>query len=175
MAKPEDKTVLVVDDEEDVREFLADVLEDAGFNVQKAADGEEALAKVKAKCPDFISLDLVMPKKSGLRFLYELRHHDQLANIPVLIVTAHAHDELGKQDLQGILAGRSLTGPRVYLEKPIAPETYVRAVCESMGLEFEAGQKSADESELRRQAQRLMQDADAEKLEEVMSILKRRS
>jgi response regulator RpfG family c-di-GMP phosphodiesterase len=116
-----------------------------------------------------------MPKKSGLRFLYELRHHDQWANIPVLIVTAHAHDELGKQDLQGILAGRSLTGPRVYLEKPVEPEAYVRAVCESMGLQFDAGQKSANESELRRQVATLMQDADAEKLAEVMSVLKRKS
>ena len=175
MAKPEDKTVLIVDDEEDVREFLADVLEDAGFNVEKAADGEEALEKVKARRPDFISLDLVMPRKSGMKFLYELRHNEKWETIPVLIVTAHAHDDLGKQDLQGILAGRSLAGPKVYLEKPVDPDTYVRAVCESMGLQFEGSGREHDGEELRREVEELMQDANAEQLAEVLETLKRKS
>ena len=175
MAKPEDKTVLVVDDEEDVREFLADVLEDAGFNVVKAADGEEALEKVKAGRPDFISLDLVMPKRSGMKFLYELRHHEKWANIPVLIVTAHAHDELGRSDLQGIMAGRSLAGPRVYLEKPVEPDTYVRAVCEAMGLQFEGREEHREGPELRREVEKLMQDANADELAEVLELLKRKS
>ena len=174
MAKPEDKTVLVVDDEEDVREFLADVLEDAGFNVDKAADGEEALEKVAARRPDFISLDLVMPKKSGMKFLYELRHHEKWANIPVLIVTAHAHDELGKPDLQGIMAGRSLAGPKVYLEKPVEPDTYVRAVCDGLGLEFEGQAEPREEPELRREVEKLMQGANAGQLVEVLEMLKRK-
>jgi len=95
MTKPEDKTILVVDDEDDVRNYFAEVLLDAGFNVVTAADGEEALDKIKEQKPDFISLDLVMPKKSGIKFLYELRHNKLWANIPVVIVTAHAHDKLG--------------------------------------------------------------------------------
>jgi CheY-like chemotaxis protein len=69
MARPEDKTVLVVDDEEDVREYFAMALEDAGFNVLRAANGNEALERIREKTPDFISLDLVMPEKSGIRLL----------------------------------------------------------------------------------------------------------
>ncbi len=92
MTKPEEKTVLVVDDEEDVREFLSTVLEDAGFNVVTAADGVEALERIKEKVPDFISLDLVMPKKSGIKFLYELRHNKEWIKIPVVIVTHEARE-----------------------------------------------------------------------------------
>ncbi len=67
----EDKTVLVVDDEEDVREYLEAILEDAGFRVETAVDGEDGLAKVQVNPPDLVSLDLVMPKKSGIKFLYD--------------------------------------------------------------------------------------------------------
>ena len=73
MIKPEDKTILVVDDEPDVRTYLTMVLQDAGFNVMSASDGNEALAMVNEQKPDFISLDLVMPNKSGIRFYHELR------------------------------------------------------------------------------------------------------
>ena len=69
MTRPEDKTILVVDDEEDIREYLSTVLEDAGFNVVTAADGQEALERVETTIPDFISLDLVMPKKIGYQVL----------------------------------------------------------------------------------------------------------
>jgi CheY-like chemotaxis protein len=117
MLKPADKTILVVDDEEDVRDYFADILADAGFNVVTAADGEEALERVRERPPDFISLDLVMPRKSGIKFLYELRHNKQWAQIPVVIVTAHARDQSGEKDFQDIFEGKSFHGPKFYLEK----------------------------------------------------------
>ncbi|MHC4590261.1 MAG: response regulator, partial [Planctomycetota bacterium] len=88
MPSAENKTVLVVDDEPDVREYLASILRDARFNVLTAADGEEALEIARRDRPDFISLDLVMPRKSGQKVLYELRKDKALSRIPVLIVTA---------------------------------------------------------------------------------------
>ena len=171
MAKPEDKTVLVVDDEADVREFLSEVLTDAGFNVVTAGDGVEALEQVRAQRPDFISLDLVMPKKSGMKFLYELRHHREWEKIPVLIVTAHANDELGRGELQGILAGGSLTGSKVYLEKPIQPEAYVRAVCDAVGVE-PPDESTATRDDLRQQAERLVQGASDEQLAKIVALLR---
>jgi len=77
VARPEDKTILVVDDEPDTVTFLQTTLQYAGFQVMTASNGEEALERVKEKKPDFISLDLVMPKKSGIRFLYELRKNKE--------------------------------------------------------------------------------------------------
>ena len=111
MAGPEDKTVLVVDDEPNVRLYLQAILEDAGFKVVAAADGEEALDIIRQKKPDFISLDLVMPRKSGHKLLYELRKDSVLSKIPVLIVTAHAKDEMGQKDLDDLLENRVMSGP----------------------------------------------------------------
>ena len=67
--RPEDTTVLVVDDEPDVVTYLSSVLEDAGIRVLAAHDGEEALGILESNEVDLISMDLVMPRKSGIRLL----------------------------------------------------------------------------------------------------------
>jgi len=135
MVQPADKTILVVDDEPDVRDYLRMILEDAGFVVVTAGDGEEAMEIVRRDRPDFISLDLIMPRKSGHRFLRELKRDRELARIPVLIVTAHAKDEMGKRDLKDILDSHVLSGPGTYLEKPVNPASYVRGVQRALGIE----------------------------------------
>jgi CheY-like chemotaxis protein len=69
-----------------------------------------------------------MPKKSGHKLLYELRKDKLLSRIPFVVVTAHAQDELGKDDLDDIMQNRVVSGPGTYLEKPIKPLDYVRCV-----------------------------------------------
>jgi CheY-like chemotaxis protein len=174
MVKPEDRTVLVVDDEDDVREYFADILLDAGFNVVTAADGEEALEKVREKIPDFISLDLIMPRKSGIKFLYELRHNKEWANIPVVIVTAHANDKLGKQDFMDIFERKSFSGPKFYLEKPINEEAYVRLVCENVGVDYQASEKAETKDEDLSELSSLIKDADPETISNVLKYLKKK-
>ena len=170
------RTVLVVDDEEDVRYFLSDILEDAGFVVRTAADGVEALERVREQIPDLISLDLVMPNKSGIRFLHELRRNRKWASIPVVIVTAHAHDHLGGQDFREIMGGRSLTGPKVYLEKPVEASAYARLVCESLGVEPDEAAQPATETDnaarLRDELADLLDGASSERLAEAIRLLR---
>ena len=169
---PEGRTVLVVDDEEDVREYLAVILEDAGFDVNTAVDGEDALAKVRENPPDLISLDLVMPKKSGIKFLYEMKHHKDWRKIPVIIVTAHAHDDLGKQDFDNALAGKGLVAPGGYLEKPVQPEAYVRMVCSSMGIDYEPNETGEGQpAKMRDKVESLLEGASAEQLAEMLQVL----
>ncbi len=171
MTQPADKTILVVDDEPNVREYLATVLEDAGFRVCTASDGEEALESIRREKPDFISLDLVMPRKSGHRLLYELKRDKELARIPVLIVTAHAKDDLGQADMDEILDNRVMSGPGVYLEKPVNPRTYVRSVKRALGMEVE------DEAEqklgLREELNESMRGASPEALRKALEALKK--
>jgi len=174
MVKPEDKTILVVDDEDDVRDYFADILMDAGFNVVTAADGDEALAKVQEKMPDFISLDLIMPRKSGIKFLYELRHNKEWANIPVVIVTAHANDKLGKQDFMDIFQQKSFSGPKFYLEKPINEESYVRLVCENVGVDYHASEKTKSTENDLSELGSLIKDADSETISKVLEYLKKK-
>ena len=92
LREPEGVTVLVVDDEQDVSTFLASVIEDAGMTALVANDGNAAHDLIHEKTPDLISLDLVMPGKSGIRLLHEIRKHPKCAKIPVIIVTGHAQD-----------------------------------------------------------------------------------
>jgi CheY-like chemotaxis protein len=179
MATPSEKTVLVVDDEPDVVFFLQTALEDAGFNVITASNGDEALLRVKEKAPDFISCDLVMPKKSGIKFLYELRRNKGWSRIPVVIVTAHAKDDLGSKDLQEILDGKTIQGPHTYLEKPVRADSFVRMVKRELGIEDDTGAEAesssaADPTALEKEVREMLASADPEDLQKIADILKSR-
>ena len=175
MTSPHEKTVLVVDDEADVRTFLCTVLEDEGFNVMSAEDGEEALDRMREKIPDFVSLDLVMPRKSGIRFLHECRRHKEWSKVPVMIVTGHAHDELGSHDLSEAMAGRSMMGRGCYLEKPVNAASFVRAVKRELGIEESTSEQPAPKADtLKQELMDLVDGADPETLEAMRALLKGR-
>jgi CheY-like chemotaxis protein len=85
--------VLIVEDDRDIRESVAEVLADEGYSVSAAADGREALELLRsaARRPDIILLDLMMPVMNGFQFREEQLKDLALAAIPVLIVTADAN------------------------------------------------------------------------------------
>ena len=79
-------TVLVADDDSTIRRNLVRLLQSEGYQTIEAADGDEALAGVRAKNPDAVLLDLKMPGRDGLKVLAELQ--PLLADLPVIVVTA---------------------------------------------------------------------------------------
>ena len=81
-----DKLVLIVDDDESIRELIELLVKKEGFKVEKAGDGEEALRKARQFCPDLILLDLMLPKLGGFEVLRELQG-DETAGIPIIIIT----------------------------------------------------------------------------------------
>jgi CheY-like chemotaxis protein len=81
--------VLVVDDEQTVRNLVAATLESEGHNIREAADGEEALQAILERRPDAIVLDLLMPRLDGFAVLERLQSDPELRAIPVLVLTAH--------------------------------------------------------------------------------------
>ena len=129
MSEEHRKRILVVDDEADVRAYLSMALEDAGFEVTTAADGLQALEIARRDLPDLISLDLIMPRHSGARCFHDLQKDKHLAKIPVLVVTGHARDQLGRADFEEM----TMSGPGIYLEKPVSPDSYVSAVRKLLG------------------------------------------
>lgn len=171
MDRSDAKTILVVDDEPDVRSYLRMILEDAGFRVVTAGDGEEALELIRKDRPDFISLDLIMPRKSGHKLLFELKRDRELARIPVLIVTAHARDEMGKKELQEILDSRVMSGPGTYLEKPVKPASYVRAIQRALGMETPPDAHERDD--LKDQLQKNLRGASVEAMREALEALRK--
>jgi CheY-like chemotaxis protein len=138
-----------------------------------AGDGEEAMEVIQRQKPDFISLDLIMPKKSGHKLLYELKKDKELSRIPVLIVTAHAQDELGKESLEDILRDRVMSGPGTYLEKPVNPLSYVQSIQRALGIE--ETQEATDKLSLKDELQKELQGASPDALREALEALKKGS
>ena len=166
------KTVLVVDDEPNVRLYLQTVLEDSGFEVQTAANGHQALDRMTEKKPDVISLDLVMPKMSGLKFFKYIQKNKDRAGIPVVVVTAHAQDELGSEDFEKIMKYKSEETKIFMLEKPVDAVTYVDTIRQALGLE-PLRADSAESGSLRLQVSDAVRAADPESLKKALEILKR--
>ncbi len=81
------KCVLVVDDEKDTRIYLSTVLREKGYKALVAEDGVEGLNKAREEKPDLIVLDIMMPKKSGISVLHDLKRSKGLKDIPVIILS----------------------------------------------------------------------------------------
>ncbi|MCH7970526.1 MAG: response regulator [Chloroflexi bacterium] len=106
-------TILVVDDHEEIREALAEILEEEGHEVLQAVDGLDALEVVAATLPDVILLDIAMPGIDGLETLRRLKEKPESANLPVIMVTAQG-------DRQNMVKAVQL-GVRDYVTKPWEP------------------------------------------------------
>jgi CheY-like chemotaxis protein len=166
MEKAEPKLVLVVDDEPDVRMFIEAAIEDAGFEVVTAANGHEAYNRVKERAPDFITLDLVMPRQSGALFYLKLCRSKTWCDIPVMILSAHAHDELGEEDFKRLMKGQDAPRPAHFMEKPVRPDELVRIVCDTLGVEGGDDAAGARDEVVAR-----LKSADLETLRKIQSVL----
>jgi CheY-like chemotaxis protein len=109
----ERRTVLVVDDEPDVLLLCRVNLEFEGHEVIEAADGEQAMAQVRAHRPDVVLLDVMMPKMDGWQVLSAIKADETLAHIPVVMLTAKVQD-------QDQIRGWS-QGAADYITKPFSP------------------------------------------------------
>ncbi len=122
------KTVLVVDDEPDARDYLTTVLEDNGFATIIAKDGSDAIAKLEEMTPDLISLDITMPEKSGVSVYRKLKEDERLKSVPVIIITG-VSDEFQKF----ISTRRQVPPPDGYISKPVDADAFMKMVGELIG------------------------------------------
>lgn len=118
------KIVLIVEDEEAVRELEKFILEQVGYEVMEARDGLEGLTKAEFKKPDLILLDLMMPDVSGGRMFDEMKRHPATAGIPIVVVT-------GKPDAHQIFDDQ--IGPDNVIMKPFEAETLLGRIAEHIG------------------------------------------
>ena len=81
------KKILFVEDEEALQRAMGTMLEQKGFNVIRAMDGDIGLATARKEVPDLILLDLILPKKSGFEVLTEIKKDPAIKNIPVIVLT----------------------------------------------------------------------------------------
>jgi CheY-like chemotaxis protein len=96
-----DRRALVIDDDADLRQRLRDLLEKAGWEVDEAADGREALARLANQSPNVILLDLIMPEMDGFAFLAELQQREEVRSVPIVVLTAKDLTTADRQRLSG--------------------------------------------------------------------------
>ena len=84
--------ILVVDDDRQIARLVQSYLQQSGFTVLTAYDGEEALHAIRREKPDLIVLDLMLPKRDGLEITRILRGDANLAAMPILMLTARVED-----------------------------------------------------------------------------------
>ncbi len=113
-------TILIVDDEREIRELLRYNLERQGYQVLTAQDGEEGLARIFATHPDLVLLDLLLPGLNGLEVLRELRQEPSTRELPVLLLTARGA-EMDK--LLGFERGAD-----DYITKPFSPREVIARI-----------------------------------------------
>ena len=119
--------VLVVDDDEEIRTFLATLMTDEGAAALQAADGDEALATAVRARPDLITLDLSMPGRDGIDTFCDLRENTATEEIPVCIIT-------GYPEYRKLIYDHAVTPPEGFINKPCDPEHVVRTIRRILGL-----------------------------------------
>ena len=113
-------TILIIDDEDDLRELVAYNLRKVGFKVLQAENGKEGLKMARREKPDLVVLDIMMPEMDGITVCELMREDQDLVQIPILMLTAKEGDE---NEIIGLEAGAD-----DYVIKPVAPRLLVSRV-----------------------------------------------
>ena len=113
-------SVLVVDDDPDVCDLVRYKLEQSGFDVRRASDGDQALREVDAQVPDLVLLDIMMPGMSGLEVLERWRANGATEKLPVIMLTAKAQENDVERGFE--------LGANDYVIKPFSPRELARRV-----------------------------------------------
>ncbi len=147
-----DKCILLVEDDADILEFNLRLLQEQGYEVVTAINGEEALKVVAQKLPDLIITDLMMPVKDGFALLAEIRADAITKEIPVVILSSKS------------AAGSRITaiegGAQVYLPKPFLPEELIATVKSQMLVSHRKVEAEPVASEVKLSLEEQMQKAD---------------
>jgi two-component system phosphate regulon response regulator PhoB len=114
------KSILVVEDDEDIQQLVSYNLVKAGFDVECAETGEEGLKKIEAGEPDLVLLDLMLPGVNGSEICRQLRISEEHRDLPVIMLTAKGEDA-------DVVAGFDL-GADDYITKPFSPEILVSRI-----------------------------------------------
>jgi len=128
------KRVLVVDDEMDMRTFIATLLDSNGYKSKVAGDGVQGMEEIRARKPDMVVLDVMMPQESGLKMYRDIKTTPEFKDIPVLIVSGLARKTfLHSQKVLDKFKGQSVPEPDGYIEKPPEPEELLSEIKRILG------------------------------------------
>lgn len=133
------KSILIVDDDPDVVLYFSTLLEDHGYRVLSASDGRQGFDRACSEHPDLILLDLMMPAKSGISLLADLKRDEALREIPVIMISGVSGETgIGMESFFQSLSDDGVgeaPQPAGYLEKPVRPDRLLGLVKKILGVE----------------------------------------
>ena len=120
--------ILVIDDEPDVRVYLRTIFREQGAEVVEAPDANQGMRALQSERPDLMTLDLILPRKTGEKLYWEIRKDERFAALPVVVVSGYAAVDSPRIDFHRFLAEKHLPEPDGMIEKPIDVEKLLAAV-----------------------------------------------
>jgi len=124
-----EEKILIVDDDLHMRIFMSTLFKTSGLNVIASKDGNEGIAEAKKNAPSLIVLDLMMPRKGGIKMYQQLKTDENLKNIPVVILSGvNTKTFFHSLNLLGAGTKEPLPEPDAYMEKPPNPEELLGTV-----------------------------------------------
>lgn len=120
-----DKRILIVEDQEDNRRILRDLLSAAGYDFMEAETGEDGVAMARTHRPDLVLMDIQLPVMDGFEATRAIRAIPELASVPIIAVTSYA---LSGDDRKAFEAGCD-----AYVTKPFSPRVLLAKIKEVLG------------------------------------------
>ena len=114
------KRILIVEDEQPIREMVVFALANAGYDVREAADARQAQVRIAERLPDLMLLDWMLPGISGIDYARRLKKEDLTRDLPIIMLTARAEEEDTVQGLE--------SGADDYMTKPFSPRELVARI-----------------------------------------------
>jgi CheY-like chemotaxis protein len=128
------KTVLVVEDELDMRIFISTLLETSGYQPVLTRDGTEGMLKAKDVFPDLIILDVMMPGEGGVQMYRQLKTDQTLCKIPVIMLSAVAQKTFAHYlNMVNARLKEPIPDPEAYIEKPPEAEDLIKMTASLIG------------------------------------------
>jgi len=155
------KQILVVDDEERIRQSLNGILKDEGYEVVESKDGAQALKQLESDPPDLVLLDIWMPGMDGMEVLERMK--GQIPNLPVIMISGHGNIELAVKAVK--------LGAYDFIEKPLSLEKVLLAVNNALLFSKLEQENQALRQEVERKYEIVGSSAEVQKLKEQIKIV----
>jgi CheY-like chemotaxis protein len=127
------KKILVVDDEKEIVDYLTTVLRYGGYEVISANDADEAIRLMRTEQPDLVTMDIVMPGKTGIKCFEKLRRTPGLRNdVPVIVVTGYQQSEHHLMKPEFLMEVKTVPPPAAFFEKPLDEKAFLAAVAKAL-------------------------------------------
>ena len=125
------KKIIIIDDDIDLIEAMRLPLENAGFTVTDAQDGQKGIEKINSELPDLIILDVMMgTQDEGFHVAYQLRNNNDTRDIPIIMLTAICQETGFRFDKN---KDEDFLPVNEFLEKPVDPDTLIELVKKNLG------------------------------------------